>query len=262
MGKGKRRSNVSSVGSRRNSAASAGGDKSPNASDCEEWEENGLIPLSAMAEDLLQNDAARRLVLGDIVLGQYRRGNQYFNDCFMGVELVDILLDRGIVAHVAEGVRVGQELLSRRKLLTVHLQYDEYNDDDETSIATPASHATPPVAELKQQFTVRKITANVETRFLDDRTLYRLSDQGEQVTEWLMTSKAAEESMIEHKLQVKQDQIKAMLQDNSFGIFGPEFKLRQICATVVLHKYFELFVVAMIIASRCHSMLYLRLLDI
>lgn len=259
----KSRSSVSSVGSRRNSASSVvsgtgdgvegDDDRSPvkkSMSLWEGWDQDGEIPLSSMAQDLLQNDAARRLVLGDIVLGQYRRGNQYFNDCFMGVELVDMLLDRGIVNHVAEGVRVGQELLTRRKLLAVHIQYEDTNDDDEISISTPTSHVTP-VAELKQQFvTSRKITANVETRFLDDRTLYRLSDQGEQVTEWLMTSKAAERTMIEHKAQIKMEQLRAMLADKSFGLFGSNNKLRKLCASIVIHKYFELFVVAMIIASR------------
>ena len=228
----------------------------------EGWDvdEDGGDCFSPQALDLLHNDATRRLILGDIVLGQYRRGNQYFNDCFMAVEVVDILLDRGIVSSVAEAIGVGQELVSRRKLLPVYLHRAEVEvdgeggDDEDLSVRTPqsVSSQTAPANSIGMKLNYgvsRKISANVETRFADDRTLYRLSDQGEQVTEWLLTSKIAEQTMNEHKAQKKREEMKEMLQGISMGIFAPDHWLRKLCAHIVLQRYFEYFVVVMIIAS-------------
>jgi len=206
----------------------------------------------------LQEDAYRRAVLGDIVPGQYRRGNQYFNDCFMAVEVVDILLDRQIVNSIPQAIAMGQELVFRRKLLPVYIMRngeekddDVALDDEGSSVVTPYSNqssATPPNA-IKPLYVNRKISANTDIRFSDDRSLYRLGDQGEQVTEWLMTSKEAKKTMVKVRENKKLDELNAMLEGVSFGLFFGDSAIRRWCGQIVIHKYTEIFVVGMIIAS-------------
>lgn len=217
---------------------------------------------NSQSKKFLEDDSVRRSILGDILCGQYRRGNRYFNDCFLGLELVDILLDRGIVTTPAEGVAMGQELLFRRKLLPVWILDKDEDEpkvlvDDENSVQTPISDE-----EEKKDQTVgsptsrpflspknKKFSAVVEAQFRDDRSLYRLSDQGEQVTEWLMSSHEAKKTMSLHRKNQKLNHLHSLLEDRSFYIFSNENFIRKFCGKIILHKYFELFVVLMIIIS-------------
>jgi hypothetical protein len=241
---------------------------------------------NSQSRKFLEDDSIRRSVLGDILCGQYRRGNRYFNDCFLGVELVDILLDRGIVSTSTEGIAMGQELVFRRKLLPVWILDKEREDenegdgeegngnrkrrkgatsDDDNSSHTPISQQVNGDEEDEEEkggreddltchsptrpYFNKKFSAVVEAQFRDDRSLYRLSDQGEQVTEWLMSSHEAKKTMILHRKQQKQSELNLLLEDYSFGIFSQDNWIRQLCGKVILHKYFELFVVFMIITS-------------
>lgn len=203
----------------------------------------------ALAVKFLTNDSYRLSILSELPLGHFRRGNQHFNECFLGCELVDILLDHKIVYSVLEAEQLCQELIHRRKIILVYVDNDKappvkaqnsnLSEQDNASTMSKQSRAS----------YIRKISRAVETHFADDRSLYRLSDQGEQVTEWLVTSAVAKNKMTEIKKTVKLEEKSLMLRGKSFGIFSSKNSFRRICVDVTSHKYFEGVVLFMIICS-------------
>ena len=95
----------------------------------------------------------------------------------------------------------------------------------------------------------QKLTSTMDTRFIDDNSLYRLNIQGEQVTEWLLNSKESSKKLKILKQQRKEMEKQAIMVGYSFGLFGPNNVLRHCCIALVTHKYFEYVVLAAIVGS-------------
>lgn len=269
----------------------------------------------------LNDDNKRRKVLGKISLGKYRKGNQYFSDCFLACELVDTLMDQEIVQSVVTAEKVGQELIAKRKIIPLYLEEshtetevekgsggsksreetlsalagrpaDQPNDTETThSGGSSESHSGKPVtrhigskqASVNSSFgaaaslgemssmntpvveddlsklspvkrtlshQVTKIRSNLETHFRDDRSLYRLCDQGEQVTEWLLSSQESEKRMeMFHQSKRRREKVE-MLKGKSFWVMGCNNPVRICCADLIMHTHFEHVVLVMIVISR------------
>ena len=118
--------------------------------------------------------------------------------------------------------------------------YDTMLDDEprETSFLSTMS-----------SISMRKLTAVMDTHFMDDNSLYRLNLQSEQVTEWLMVSKKSSaelQALKIHKIDIEKREI---LVGYSFGVFGPQNTLRKFCTNIVTHSYFENVVLVIIVGS-------------
>jgi hypothetical protein len=121
------------------------------------------------------------------------------------------------------------------------------SSDGPDAPAAASKYKQPSLAEYNSK--LRKLTSTMDTHFVDDKGLYRLNLQGEQVTEWLLNSKQSAKELKQLKEQRKLLNKEKILVGYSFGIFGPDNQIRDFCATLVTHKYFEYVVLVVIIAS-------------
>jgi hypothetical protein len=202
-------------------------------------------------------------------MGNYMRDTrlsmrEMFTGCFLGCELVDLLLDREIAWTQQEAVRMGQELVHRRMILPLQVTRDEEPEGREGEGEGGESEGENSVREVsgrsisgrsrkrRKHTSIKKKDAlmGLEVRFKDDNSLYRPNSQGSQVTEWLLESGTSKLKIEQLQHEEREQQIGVLLTGTSFGVFSTHNRFRQLCARVVSHWYFEALVMGMIFISR------------
>lgn len=176
------------------------------------------------------------LPIGNYIRETKTTMKEVFLGCFMSCELVDLLLDLNIARNLDEAIRIGQELVYRRKILPLQITLDGTPDE---SMRTSRRHAA-----------VNKSVNVSMVQFKDDNSLFRTNFQEAQVTEWLLESRSSEDRIQQLVKHEKDREIADILTGNSCGLFTPNNWFRVKCAFIVSHWGFETFVLLMIFVSR------------
>ena len=185
------------------------------------------------------SDIMKHLPLGSYIRETKSTMREMFSECFLGCELIDLLLDQNVARSADEATRMGQELLYTRKILPLLIS-SENNISDQSRGSNVSM----------RQSSINKQDNVLNVQFKDDNSLYRINVQESQITEWLLESGTSEKKIKELLAIEKKHEIEDMLSGASFGIFSSDNKIRVRCANIVSHWYFEALVMFMILISR------------
>jgi hypothetical protein len=209
---------------------------------------------------LIEDADFREKVFQNMELSEMRRGARLFTDCFKGAELVDLLLDRGLVKHEVEAVAMGQELLFQGHITSLYIPKEEAcleidfadkKKGGQSSRKNQSQFATKVAMEKKMNsFKFRralKKTLAEDPPFRDGQSLYTLNIMGEIMTEYLQQTEISEPLVLKEQARAK---FEGLMQGVSFGLFGPLSPFRRACASLVCSSHFEYLVLFVIVLSR------------